>query len=62
MLTIEPEITNSTSFADPKTEDKTFLISSGVKSDIKASSIHIKPGTQFKSGSNVHIETVIREE
>jgi hypothetical protein len=62
MLTIEPESANSTSFTEPKTEDKTFLISSGVKSDIKASSIRIKPGTQFKSGSSVHIATDRREE
>ena len=61
-LTIEPESAENRSFAEPKTEDKTFTVSSGVKSNFKASSIVIKPGTQFKSGSRVHIQIVAPEE
>jgi hypothetical protein len=57
-LTIDPESTTTTSFAEPKTNDKVFIIQTGVKSEFEASYIHIKPGTQFKSGSKVHIAPV----
>lgn len=56
-LVIEPEIATEISFSEPKTDNKTFIIASGVKSNFKASSINIKSGTQFKAGSSVHIQT-----